>query len=183
MIFYFILFQKNIKFLKFFFFKKKYRYLSNYTKNFFILKNFNYLLKSSLYFILNKKKKQIYFNLLSNKKKNKLFFSTGTCLAMSSIKNKSLKRSLRGFTIFLSFLKKNILKNSNFFYIFYFNSSKKISFFLFKEIFLFLKKLKKNNNLFIWQIKSPTTIFKNIRRIKRRLRKRIQKHERGTFFN
>ena len=166
-----------LNFLKKYF--NKYIYM-NTLKYFYSV---NLLYKNILYVVINNKKKQIFLNILNNSKKNKNFLSTGVCLKYLNIKNKSMRRSTKGFLILINFLKKILLKNNFCFFNFFINSSKKYSLILFKELSAFLIHIKKKNAAIFWQTKiSSGNNLKKIRRIKRRLKKRITKHELGTNF-
>lgn len=164
-------------------FLKKYYQKYNYINILNYFNNFSLFYKNILYIVLNNKKKQVFLNILNSSKKNKNFLSTGVCLKYLNIKTKSMRRSNKGFLILINFLKKILLKNKFFFFNFFVNSSKKYSLILFKELSFFLKNIKKKNSAIIWQIKlSSGNNLKKIRRIKRRLKKRILKHEAGTNF-
>ena len=156
---------------------KKYIYI-NILRSFFFFK-FN--LNNILYIIINNKKKQVFLNILNNFKKNKNFLSSGICLSLLGQKIKSMRRSTKGFLVLINFLKKILIKNKAFLFNFNIISSKKFSLILFKEINLFLKNIKKTNVCFFWELKlSSGNNLKKVRRIKRRLKKRILKHEIGT---
>lgn len=165
----------GISYLKNYF--KKYIYINILWSFFFFKFNFT----NTIYVILNNKKKQGFLNVLNNFKKNKNFLSAGMCLKILGQKIKSMRRSTKGFLILINFLKKILLKNKSSFFNFNVISSKKYSLILFKEIQNFLKILKKTNSCFFWELKlSSGNNLKKIRRIKRRLKKRILKHEIGT---
>lgn len=174
-------FKKNKKL----YFLKKYKFFYFFLNYFTNLKKYTNSCKKILYVIFNNNKKQTFVNILNSYKKNKHFLSTGVCIKYNkNTKSKSLKRSIKGLLMLLHMLKKNLIKNKKYYFFFLLNSSRKLSIIILKELSFFLKKIKKKYNLVCWQtkLKNKTNVV-GVRRIKRRLKKRILKHEAGTFIN
>lgn len=140
--------------------------------NFFSLnvKKSNTVERNNFIFLFNKKKWHYSFNLLQHNK-TLFFFSVGVVLNFLKILSKSLRRSKKGFSIYLNMVL-NILKK-----FLSYNTTILLNFFDNKLVF-FKKRLNNyrfNNMLFI---KLPTNVYKKFKRhksIKRRLTKKFIK--------
>lgn len=150
----------NIKLLYYYYYLEK------------ISQNYNYFLKNNYYIILNKKKNHYYMNAIKN---NELSFnvSLGTMLVYFEIEKKCLRRSNKGFIIFMNtfkqFFKKNNYENINILVNFIDQN-----FIIFKKYFFRNIKL---NGLFFFNFNVPfhTIKFKKHKNIKKRLKKKFLK--------
>ena len=126
--------------------------------------------KNNLIFLFNKKKWHYSFNLLKHNK-TLFFFSVGVVLNFLKILSKSLRRSKKGFSIYLNMIL-NIFKK----FVSY-NTTVLLNFFDNKLIF-FKKRLNNYqfNNMLL--IRLPTNVYKKFKKhksIKRRLTKKFLK--------
>lgn len=130
------------------------------------------LLKNDYYIILNKKKNHYYINIIKN---NFLIssMSVGTMLAYFRFKKKCLRRSKKGFFIFLNTFKQFFKQNS------YENINILVNF-IDQNFVIFKKNFFKNlklTNLFFFSFNKPfhNIKYKKYKNIKRRLKKKFLK--------
>jgi hypothetical protein len=153
-------YNSNIKLLYYYYyFEKTFIYNSNFNKN-------NY------YISLNKKKNHYYISIIKNNTLHS-YISVGTMLKFFNFEKKYLRRSKKGFNIFINTFKKFFNKIS------YENVNLSINFLDFN--FLLIKKnLFRGiflNNFFLFKLNLPFNTFKykKFKSIKRRLKKKFLK--------
>ena len=152
-------YNSNIKLLYYYYFEKTFVYNTNFSKN-------NY------YISLNKKKNHYYISIIKNNTLHS-YISVGTMLKFFNFEKKYLRRSKKGFNIFINTFKKFFNKVN------YENVNLSINFLDFN--FLLIKKnLFKGiflNNFFLFKLNLPFNKFKykKFKSIKRRLKKKFLK--------
>ena len=153
-------YNSNIKLLYYYYY---------FEKTFIYNSNFN---KKNYYISLNKKKNHYYISIIKNNTLHS-YISVGTMLKFFNFEKKYLRRSKKGFNIFINTFKKFFNKIS------YENVNLSINFLDFN--FLLIKKnLFRGiflNNFFLFKLNLPFNTFKykKFKSIKRRLKKKFLK--------